>query len=362
MALTSLVVCSDAQAVQVLSRILDDLGMKVELRGDSEGAAASLEGTRFDAVVVDCQSEAAAMRLIAKIRKSGSRAAVVIALVTGANQVRDIFEQGANFLIYKPVSNERALHSLNAARALVRQERRVQPRIPLEAQTSISYPGNEDSPATLLELSESGLGMRTGSKLPPACKVYFRFSVPGNDASVRLAGEVMWQDATGRVGIRFAKVPDSSMRILRTWIQQHSTVSTENQGAQKISEPEIVKMRLPAGLGLLSASAPDRRNLSRRACTFGAEVYRGDSKVPNRCTLSDISTGGCYIETTEPFPSGSIVTVVVRTHEVHLCIAGKVQSMHPGFGMGVRFTTNSDVERKQVNQLIALAQSQPKFI
>lgn len=360
MALTSLVVCSDAQAVQVLSRILDDLGMKVELRSDPEGAIASIEETRFDAVVVDCQNELAAINLIVRIRKSGSRGAVVIALVTGANRVRDIFEQGANFLIYKPVSNERALHSLNAARALVRQERRIQPRIPLQTQTSISYPGNEDSSATLLELSETGLGMRTGSKLPPACKVYFRFSVPGNDSAVRLAGEVMWQDVTGRVGIRFAKVPDSSMRILRTWIQQHSTVN-EKQGAQTMSEPEIVKMRLPAGLGLLSASAPDRRNLLRRACTFGAEVYRGESKVPNRCTLSDISTGGCYIETTEPFPSGSIVTVVVRTHEVHLCIAGKVQSMHPGFGMGVRFTTTTEVEQKQVDQLIALAQSQAKF-
>jgi CheY-like chemotaxis protein len=363
MALTSLLVCADAQAVQVLSQILRDLDMQVEMHPDVHSALTPIADRRFDAVLVDCQDEAKAIHFITGVRGSSRNAhAVLVALVNNSNNPREIFAKGANILIYKPISRERALHSLHAARGLVRQERRLQPRMPLHAPASIAYAGTEDVPASIVEVSESGLGMRTSKRLPPACKVYFQFSLPGNESTIRLSGEVMWQDVTGRVGIRFAKVPDGSKRILQNWLKHQSSAPQASHPLELETEPEIPKVRLSAGLGLLSASAPDRRNLSRRACCLGAEVYRDDSKVPNRCTLSDISTGGCYIETTEPFPEGTILTVVVRTHELKLCIAGKVQSTHPGFGMGLRFTSRSDAEQAQVKQLIAYAESESKLL
>jgi len=121
-------------------------------------------------------------------------------------------------------------------------------------------------------------------------------------------------------------------------------------------------LRLSAGLGLLSVSAADRRNLSRRACCLGAEVYRAQSNVATRCTLIDIGPGGCYIETTETFDSGTALEIVVRTEDLRLRIHGKVLSMHPGFGMGVEFTLRTDEHRKQVQQLIACAQPEPKLL
>ena len=53
MALTSLLVCSDAQAVQVLSRILQGLGISVESCGDLRMARARIEDRHFDALLVD---------------------------------------------------------------------------------------------------------------------------------------------------------------------------------------------------------------------------------------------------------------------------------------------------------------------
>ena len=83
--------------------------------------------------------------------------------------------------------------------------------------------------------------------------------------------------------------------------------------------------------------------------------------MPHRCTLSDISTGGCYVETTEPLPKGTVLSIVVRTHELKLCVAGTVQSTHPGFGMGVHFNLTSETERAQVRELIACADAEPKL-
>jgi CheY-like chemotaxis protein len=365
MALTSLLVCSDAQAVQVLSRILQDLGVTVESCGDLRMARARIEDRHFDALLVDCQDEPAAVELIAQARKSPTNQNIVaIAIVSGQNEVRGIFAKGANFMLYKPISRERAAHSMRAACGLMQRERRTRPRIPLQAQTSIAYAGKEDVPAALVDLSEDGIALRSDSKLPPYCKVYFQFAPPGNTSLVRLSGEVMWQDSSGCVGLRFAQVPQNSRRVLNAWLQANLPLPSEVAlSASPVSTSEDDSgLRLSAGLGLLSVSAADRRNLSRHACCLGAEIYRAHSNVATRCTLIDISPGGCYIETSETFRSGTALEIVVRTEDLRLRIHGKVLSMHPGFGMGVEFTLRTEEHRKQVQQLIACAQPEPKLL
>jgi DNA-binding response OmpR family regulator len=115
MALTSLLVCADAQAVQVLTRILREMGSEVEHWGDPAEAAARLSMQQFDALLVDCTDEQAAMGLIAHARKTeNNNKTVAILLVDGQNNVRDVFSQGANFVLYKPISAERVNSSLKA--------------------------------------------------------------------------------------------------------------------------------------------------------------------------------------------------------------------------------------------------------
>jgi CheY-like chemotaxis protein/Tfp pilus assembly protein PilZ len=362
MALTSLIVCADAPTVQVLSRIFHDLGIQVEACGDTSLAQTRLREQHFDIVVLDCHDEPCATALVSQARNSSlHRASIIIALVDGGNRAPAIFENGANFLLYKPISRERALHSLHAARGLIRPERRVQPRIPVHVSASIAYAGKEDATATVLEINENGLGFQTVDTLPRNGKVYFQLTLPGEDPVLRFAGEVMWRDATGRVGVRFVNVPQASKRLLHRWLKEHAKSTTKSRSSLNTAATPEMSMRLSTGLGLLSASAPDRRDLSRRACCLGAEVYPADSNVPHRCTLSDISSGGCYVETTEPFPAGTVVTIVVRTLELKLCVAGKVQSMHPGFGMGIRFNLATDEERAHVQELIARAGQQTRL-
>jgi CheY-like chemotaxis protein len=363
MALTSLVVCAEDETVTVLRQVLQDLDIKVEIARSAKAALARAGAQQFDALVVDCQDEASGsgLSLLALFRAMlENRNAIVIALVNSQAQVREVFGQGANFLIYKPVSRERALDSLRAARGLMRQERRIEPRIPVQVQASLAFPGKEDAAATLVELSESGLGLETRAQMPPACKAYLQFSLPTSQAVIRLSGEMMWQDRTGRVGIRFVSVPQTSKRILHSWVEQHAAAPIPASSPGKTPAAEAQKLGLSAGLGLLSASAADRRSLERRVCSLGAEIYREDANVPHHSTLTDISTGGCYVETPETFPPGTILTIVVRTRERKICVVGKVESMHRGYGMGVRFTLAGDGERTQVQQLLACAEFEPQ--
>jgi CheY-like chemotaxis protein len=364
MALTSLLVCADAQGVQVLSRILQDLSIGVEPCGDLRMAQARIEDRHFDALLVDCQDEPAALGLIACARNAPTNhTTVIIAMVSGLNHVREIFAQGANFALYKPISRERAAHSMRAARGLMQRERRLRPRIPVQGDASMAHVGKENVAAALVDLSEEGIAFHSQEKLPPYCKVYLQFALPGNNSQIRLAGEVMWQDSGGRMGIRFAHVPQTSRRMLTSWLQANLASQLEAAVPLESESPsrDDASLHLSAGLGLLSGSVEDRRSLSRQACTLGAEIYRVDCGVPQRCSLGDISSGGCYVETTETLPSGTPLEIVVRTQELRLRIRGKVRSTHPGFGMGVEFVLRTDDQRRQVQELMACASSEPKL-
>src|SRR5271165_637930 len=109
MALAALVVSSDPEAVQVLGRILVEKGIGLEHCRDFAVALARVEERRYGALIVDCEDEARASELITAARgAAANERTLVVAMVDARNEVRDLFTQGANFLLYKPVSLERA--------------------------------------------------------------------------------------------------------------------------------------------------------------------------------------------------------------------------------------------------------------
>lgn len=362
MALTSLVVCSDESTTRVLRRILEDLGIGVEYCQNASDAEARLAHTRFDSVVIDCENEPVATEILRKARLSPANASTLAVAIAGKeNNVRQMFALGINFVLYKPVSEERAASSFRAAHSLMSRERRRSGRVAAHAKAALDYANVENAPATLIDLSEEGTAVQSERKLPPDCRVYFQFALPGHSSLIRLSGEVVWQDSAGRVGMRFVNVPSSSRRVLRSWLQS-SISSTKNQTPLvPRSAPPIVKTTAgaggnaaEAGIARLRSSPGNRRGQSRHACRLSADVFRMGVAVPNRCSLTDISAGGCYVEMPTPFSSGTRVEIIVRTHDLKLRTQGVVQSVHPGFGMGVQLTLTTQEDRDQVESLIRL--------
>jgi CheY-like chemotaxis protein len=353
MALTSLVVCADAKAVQVLSRILREMGIRAEHCGDPHQAMVRLRTDRFDAVLVDCENETAAKDLITAAKSiPANKDSLIIAIADTSNNVREIFSEGASFALYKPVSSERAGNSLRAARTLMPNERRRKPRVPVYGPVSIAYGTTENVPANLVDLGEEGVAIRTDRALAPSCKVYFEFKLPEHVSSVRLAGEVVWTDFTGRVGLQFARVPQASRQLLDGWLRENLFRQLEAG-----TMPPELREEMPApafeavGSGLDVAG--NRRVQSRLTCRLGAEIYALGSKVPQRSSLIDISPGGCYVETLSPLPPGTVIEILVRTERLKVRLKGKVRSAHMGYGMGVEFVLNGPDEKEQVKKLMA---------
>jgi CheY-like chemotaxis protein len=364
MDLRVLVVCSDQDSANLLSLVLGEMGIAAEHTPSISRGLERLNDEVFDAVILDYRADQGGEEFLAKLRHTRkSRNTLLVAIVDGEFSARPVFGLGANFVLYRPLSLERTRLSLRAARGLMRRERRRAPRIPVNSPTSVAYPGEEDASATMVDLSESGTSVRSGNTLPPACKVYFQFALPGQEQAVRLSGEVAWQDASGRTGIRFVDVPQASRRLMHAWLLQNSFRHTQNQsgppivpvpGADRESKTGAAKTGTRnAGLG------SNRREERRFPCKLGAELYRLGSTVPNRCTLSDISEGGCYVEMPSPLTGQNGVEIVVRTAEMKLKIRGQVLAVHPGFGMGVRFVFDDTAEREEILRLLALLAAGP---
>jgi hypothetical protein len=332
---------------------------------------------RFDLLIVDCKSKADVVSILRECRSSRANESTLAIVVAEQEDIRDMFSLGVNFVLYRPLASDRVMSSLRAAQAVLYRDKRGKARAPVHTHATIDYAGGEQERATLVDLSEDGMAVNFGKRLPPASKVYFQFQLPGQTARVRLSGQVVWQDWNGRAGVQYVDVPQTSRRILHDWLQknladatkrelaaesvevEHSTrpekdakVERQVEEKEKQSKSPDAKNRNEKAISRLRAEPDNRRGQTRYACRLGAEVYQQGSSVRNYCHLSDLSPGGCYLEMPLAFPTGSAVEITVRTQEMKLRLAGKVKASHPGYGMGVSFTLNSKDERHGVQQLI----------
>lgn len=394
MDLSALVVCPDQDSASLLALILSEQGMAVEHTPSISRGLELLESRRYDLIVLDYRADQGSEQFLSRLRQSAkNRTSMLIAVLDSEFNARPVFGLGANFVLYRPLSSERTRISLRAARGLMRRERRRAPRTRVSSTANLAYPGAPETNAVLTDLSDGGTLIHTDNRLPPACKVYFEFALPGQRQLVRLSGEVAWQDSSGRTGIRFLDVPQASRRLMQTWLQQNNshpaaggpvaTALNQSSASQSSMSQSFANqsftnqsstnqsLATPPRAGreprpepkdpTLLSNAGNRRGEHRFACKLGAEVYRAGTTVPNRCVLSDISEGGCYVEMPSPLAGKAGVEILVRTADTKLRIMGEVLTTHPGFGMGVRFVFREPGEREEILRLLAVLATGPSL-
>jgi len=384
MTLSALLVCADEAAAGVLGRVLDELNIRVESCPDIVRAGIRSAQERFDVIIVDGKSPSDVLSLLRETRLSRlNDSTLAVAVVPSQESIRELFSLGVNFVLYKPVAYDRALSSLKAARAVMRKEKRKSARATVHTHATVDYANVEQEKATLIDLAEDGMAVMFGKKLPPTSKVYFQFKLPGQVNNIRLSGQLVWQDWNGRGGVQFIDVPRSSRRLMDEFLG----TNLPKRGKQELSDVTVEMALQPAGVAVAelthgsSHAAPrtvaspsavtqpsagtetdsnNRRTQARYNCRIGAEVYRTGISVPNHCCLTDLSSGGCYLEVSLPFPVGSSVEILVRTYELKLRLSGTVQASHPGYGMGVAFELKAKEEQMSVKRLLDfVATTQP---
>jgi CheY-like chemotaxis protein len=311
MSLQALVVCSDDKILRVLRRVLSDLEIGVELCGDADSAVRKLTRKRFEAVVVDCHDEDMAAQVLASVRSAPcNKRSIAVAMIDGRKAVRSAFALGAHFVLYKPISAERARSSFRAGRALMKCERRRNARVVMQIPVAlVRGNGAEPGKAVTSDISQGGMSLKIFRRIRKSDPMRISFSLPGTSRDIECAAEVAWEGSGRNMGIRFVDLSTEQRNQLKSWMARHS--------------PEM---------------EPD------------------DPPAP--CRLTDLSMGGCYVEIASPFPKGTRVTLTTRAGKLECRTEGLVRVMHPEIGMGVEFTRTTRQQREQLEEFIhALRQS-----
>lgn len=314
MTLLALVISNDDAAAQVLSRVLPACGIAVERFSDSAAAIDRLRQQRFDAIVVDFDDAQAAAEIYQEARRLNSGGTIVtVALVADLARTRDVLTAGAHFVLYKPLSEEKAKAGLRALTAILTRERRCAQRVSVQVPVDITLPDTRKAEGILLDLSESGMDVLTAEAQVPGSLLNFHFQLPDGSLEVGAHGQVAWAKPNGQAGVRFLDLDSEVKSHLQVWLQ--------------------------------AAASANRA---------------GDEETVPHCKLTDLSLGGCYLETDSPFPEGALVDLCLRTDDMAVHTDGLVRVTHPGSGMGLEFPSRTPEQRAQVGNLISLLRSSPE--
>jgi c-di-GMP-binding flagellar brake protein YcgR len=306
MSLKALLLCSDAKIVRVLRRVLGDLDIAVELCADADSALRKLTRQRFEAIIVDCADDGANDVLKSARSAPCNKQAVAVAIVEPIVGLKAVFNVGAHFVLYKPVTGERAKSSFRAARALMKSERRRNVRVAVQIPVVMRGSGaGSNMKVSTIDLSEGGMAVNVQHGRRPTGRWQIAFTLPGTQTSLELPAEFAWEGTADQAGLRFQQISPEATRQLREWLKKNSP-----------------------------------------------EVEQDDP--PIRCQLTDLSLGGCYLEIASPFPASSRVALSMRAGGVEVRAQGVVRVMHPDKGMGIEFTQATPEHRAAVERFLGV--------
>jgi len=311
MTLQALLVSSDDTAADVLGRVLPALGFAMDRSSDPETTMARVQQQKFDAIIADYDDPKAAdgvLQLATKLEVG----ALSVALVSEPSKVRQVMNGGAQFVLYKPLSDETVRAGLRALAALLNRERRRAFRVPVQAPVEITLPDERKVDGILLDLSETGMDVLTAEAQTPGSFLGFHFQLADGKLEVRAHGQVAWANPNGQTGVHFLDVPESVATDLKGW-------------------------------------------LKAAAATAGSE----ENEIVPHCKLSDLSVGGCYVETDAPFPERALIDLCLKTGDLEVHTEGMVRVAHPGHGMGVEFPSRTVAQREQVANVISFLRNCP---
>ena len=166
-------------------------------------------------IVVDWREIDNLADFLCAVRRSKlNQECVLVAIVRDLLDLRQAFAAGVQLLIHKPASAVQIERCLRAAYCATVSRRRKHHREPVNLLASVSTRDQPFGEAMVVNLSEGGLGLKTGIQdsivgisVSAGEEVRLRFLLPGAVEMLDISGTVVWTTADA-CGVRFRHIPD----------------------------------------------------------------------------------------------------------------------------------------------------------
>jgi diguanylate cyclase (GGDEF)-like protein/putative nucleotidyltransferase with HDIG domain len=104
-------------------------------------------------------------------------------------------------------------------------------------------------------------------------------------------------------------------------------------------------------------SRKNRRLHARLKCRVTIEVYPGTADAPLFANLTDISLGGCFVETSAIVPPGTQLKLVFSIDDGQLQAVGSVTRLDPGSGVAVQFKELNREDKDKMHRILEFVQN-----
>ena len=307
----ALLVVQDTDAVDTLTSLLRSEGVDVACVPDAAKSLTGLPEHAPDLVFADFSSPEC-LSLLENLRPAaGATSLLSVLLLNDESERAAALRLGAHFIIYKPVSSSQLRSVLLATKSLQSRERRRTTRVPIHLPVSLGWSGEDNIEGILLDVSGTGMDVLISRPVSNFTELKFRFDLPLRTVPVAGSGVVAWTRSTGETGVRFENLSEDAHRSLVAWLDSAPQDSPADHVASGVD-----------------------------------------------CKLTDLSLGGCYVESESPFPVNTRLDLVLQARGTFAAAQGWVRVLHPSYGMGIEFLAETEEQIASVTGFLEFLVSQ----
>lgn len=213
--LKALIMSHDPEIISIFSHVFRERGIEPE-KVFSEPLAlerltsAKFQGLVLDADELDCQS------ILKNLPRPNDR--VLVIAVARAGRKQEANRAGVSFVIERPLSPEQVREVVRTAYGRMLRDGQHYFRLTAELPVSIRKASGTVLHCMTLNVSQTGMAVRSESSFTAGEPVNIAFAVPNTDVVVSAEGKVIWDDKHGKTGISFQCDSSSAQLRYHEWL------------------------------------------------------------------------------------------------------------------------------------------------
>jgi DNA-binding response OmpR family regulator len=219
MDLQLLIVTGDPTLLGHVQASLGTHGASIHLRQDSASALGFVSRRHLDGLVVDCDDVPGGAKMLPALRTApANKQTLILAVVNGFTATREALDLGADFVLSKPIQQQRLRNVIDMAMPKMEREHRRYFRYDVDLPARFQNPLGQSFSARMQNVSEGGLAIKLMNPSKLKGVVIAEFELPSVEPQAFHAkADVVWNDSFA-MGLRFLYVEKQSEVVLRTWL------------------------------------------------------------------------------------------------------------------------------------------------
>jgi CheY-like chemotaxis protein len=219
MALECLLLTQDAALLNAIRPKFAELGVEIVMRNDA-GLAVELSNRRhLDGFLIDCDDVPGGREALIQIPASpANQKSIVLGIVNGGTSIAQALEIGAQFVLTKPLQEERLCSFLDFAIPKMEREHRRYFRHAIDLPIQLQLHDERTLTAKMQNVSEGGFAMRSIAERLPEGVLSVAFQLPSLEGDkVRGRAVVVWA-SDFFTGLRFLYIDPRCRPGFQAWL------------------------------------------------------------------------------------------------------------------------------------------------